>query len=106
MVGIKELKDNPSSLTKALEQNESSLVTKHGKPIGIALSWNDDILIHGYKQTISIEAFKSGMITLAQLAQNLEITKERAFELIGKLGIEYIDYEKESLENELDRILQ
>lgn len=104
-LGIKELKDNPSALTKALEHNEPSLFTKHGKPIGIALSWSDEIIKNGYRQSIAIDAFKAGSITLSQLAVMLETTKERAFELLGKLGVCYVDYDEHSLEKELDSLL-
>jgi len=35
IIKIKELQKNPSSITKALKNNEYVLITKRNKPIGI-----------------------------------------------------------------------
>jgi len=34
-ISIRDLKINPSNMTKFLERNESVFITKHSKPIGI-----------------------------------------------------------------------
>jgi len=86
-IGIKELKDNPSILTRTLEGHDLSLLTKRGSPIGIALPWDDAIFENGYKQTLLIEAYREGQISLSQLARSLKITTEEALEMTGRLGI-------------------
>ncbi|WP_198265115.1 hypothetical protein [sulfur-oxidizing endosymbiont of Gigantopelta aegis] len=43
-LGIKELQNNPANLTKALDAHEYTLITKHSKPIGLAVSFNDEII--------------------------------------------------------------
>jgi len=43
-IAIRDLKINPSNMTKYLEKNELVFITKHSKPIGITLPLNDDAL--------------------------------------------------------------
>ena len=90
-IGIKELKDNPSVLTRTLESHNLSLLTKRGTPIGIALPWDDAIFENGYKQTLIVEAYRAGQISLSQLARSLKISTEMALEMMGRLGICMID---------------
>ena len=51
-IGIRDLQVNPATLTKALESKQYTLITKRSTPIGIAISFNDDILANGLKKTI------------------------------------------------------
>lgn len=90
-IGIKELKDNPAILTRTLEDHDVSLLTKRGHPIGIALPWDDAIFENGYKQTVLIEAYREGSISLSQLARSMKISTEEALEMTGLLGIFMID---------------
>jgi hypothetical protein len=90
-IGIKELKDNPAILTRTLEGHDVSLLTKRGHPIGIALPWDDAMFENGYRQTVLIDGYKEGSLSLSQLARALEMTTEDALEMVGKLGISMID---------------
>jgi len=90
-IGIKELKDNPSVLTRTLESHDLSLLTKRGAPIGIALPWDDAIFENGYKKTLLIEAYREGNISLSQLARSMNIGTQEALEMTGLLGICMID---------------
>ena len=47
-IGIKYLQTNPATLTKALEAHEYTVITKHSKPIGLAVSF-DDVILGGWK---------------------------------------------------------
>lgn len=100
-VGIKELKDNPAILTRAAEDGELSILTKRGKPIGIMLPWSDEIMIKGYKEALSFEAYKDGLLTLSQLSQVIKMSKPQTLEILGKMNIAYIDHRKEEIDEEL-----
>ena len=92
-IGIRELQINPATLTKALESNQYTMITKRSTPIGIAISFNDDILANGLKTSLLIDGYKSGSISLGQLASNLDISKKRAMNLLSMMGVDCIDYD-------------
>ena len=61
-VAIRDLKNNPSNMTKYLENNESVFITKHSRPIGVTLPLNDDTLSVGIKNLVAIEQYKNCLL--------------------------------------------
>ena len=101
-VAIRDLKNNPSNMTKYLENNESVFITKHSRPIGITLPLNDDTLSIGIKNLVAIEQYKNGFISLGKMAEFLEISKQEAMSLVNRLGIDWLDYDENELNSQLD----
>jgi predicted HTH domain antitoxin len=101
-VAIRDLKNNPSNMTKYLENNESVFITKHSRPIGITLPLNDDTLSIGIKNLVAIEQYKNGLISLGKMAEFLEISKQEAMSLVNRLGIDWLDYDENELANQFD----
>ena len=89
-------------MTKYLENNESVFITKHSRPIGITLPLNDDTLSIGIKNLVAIEQYKNGSISLGKMAEFLEISKQEAMSLVNRLGIDWLDYDQEELDTQLD----
>ncbi len=90
-VSIRDLKNNPSSMTKHLDAGNSVFVTKHGKPIGITLPLNDDIFSIGVKKSVAVQLYKMGLISLGKMAEILEINKRDAMALLNDLDIIWIE---------------
>ncbi len=103
-VAIRDLKNNPSNMTKYLQNNETVFITKHSKPIGVTIPLNDDTLSLGLKKTVAIEQYKSGLISLGKMAEFLEISKKEARSLVNTLGIDWLDYSKEEVDEEVNTI--
>ena len=101
-VAIRDLKNNPSNMTKYLENNESVFITKHSRPIGITLPLNDDTLSVGIKNLVAIEQYKNGLISLGKMAEFLEISKQEAMSLVNRLGIDWLDYDENELNAQLN----
>lgn len=92
-MGIKELQTNPAVLTRSLESKEYTIITKRSKPIGLALSLDDSIITEGLKTSLMIDAYEKGLLSLGQLAQALDISKEKAMKLLSDMGVDVIDYD-------------
>jgi len=101
-VAIRDLKNNPSNMTRYLENNESVFITKHSKPIGITLPLNDNTLSMGIKNLVAIEQYRNGSISLGKMAEFLEIPKHEAMSLVNRLSIDWLDYDQEELDTQLD----
>jgi len=91
-IGIRDLQINPATLTKALESKEYTMITKRNAPIGIAVALDDAILSKGLKTSLLIDGYKSGNISLGQLAKNLGISKQKAMHLLDMMGIDCVAY--------------
>jgi predicted HTH domain antitoxin len=100
-IGIRELQKNPSLITKWLENKEYTLITKRNKPIGIAISFNDKIITEGLKTSFLVEAYKNSLISLGELARDLNMDKKETMKFLSSIGINVIDY---SLDEEMQTI--
>lgn len=99
-IGIRDLQKNPSLITKWLENNEYTLITKRNKPIGIAISFNDSIITNGLKTSFLVEAYKKSLISLGELANSLNMSKDETMKFLSSIGVDVIDYDfDEDLEN-------
>ena len=92
-IGIKDLQINPAILTRSLEADEYTMITKRSKPIGLALSFSDSIITNGLKTSLMIDAYKQGLLSLGQMSKALEIPKEKAMKLLSSMGIDVIAYD-------------
>ena len=104
-IGIKDLQINPAILTKALEAQEFTLITKRSKPVGIALAFDDKIVTQGLKTALMIDAYKKSLLSLGQLSKALNISKKDAMKMLSLMGIDVIDYDFKDELKDLDSFL-
>ncbi len=100
-VAIRDLKNNPSNMTKYLERNETVFITKHSKPIGITLPLNDDLFSLGIKKAVAIDQYRNGLISLGKMAELLDISKKEAQHLLNSLGIDWLGYDKQEIDRQV-----
>lgn len=94
-IGIKDLQINPAILTRSLEASEYTMITKRSKPIGLAISFDDKIVTEGLKTALMADAYKNGYLSLGQVAQALNTSKEKTMKMLSTLGIDVIEYDFE-----------
>jgi len=104
-LGIKDLQINPSTLTKALEKHEYTIITKRSKPLGIAFAFDDNIISDGLKTALMIDAYKKSLISLGQLSNALNLSKKEAMKMLSISGVDIIDYDFKEELKELDSLL-
>jgi predicted HTH domain antitoxin len=92
-VGIRDLQVNPASFTKPLESNEFVMITKRGKPLGIATAFDDTVLKHGLMESIVLKAFNQGDISLGQLSLALNLSKQETMQYLKIVNIPLTDYD-------------
>ena len=101
ILGIKELQTNPGKLSKSFNNDEYILITRRGKPIGIAFPFSNSLMEQGLQSWMALKAFEAGDLTLGQLAQTLDKNKAETLEMLGHLKIPVADYD---LQEDLDAI--
>ena len=92
-IGIKDLQVNPAILTRSLEADEYTMITKRSTPIGLAISFNDSIITEGLKTSLMVDAYKQGLLSLGQVAKALEMSKEKVMKILSVMDIDVIDYD-------------
>jgi predicted HTH domain antitoxin len=104
-IGIKDLQINPAILTRSLEADEYTMITKRSTPIGLAISFSDSIITDGLKTSIMVDAYKQGLLSLGQVAKALEMPKEKVMKMLSMMGIDVIDYDFKDDIKSLDSFL-
>lgn len=105
-IGIKELKNNPSILTKGVEDRDEYLfISKRGKPIAVAMSLDNEVFDHGFKKWVLIKAYKKGDLSLGQLSKALEQSYSDTMQMLGALGIAVIDYDLDDDMSTIEKLL-
>lgn len=92
-VGIKALQTNPGVLSKALDSGDYLLITRHGKPLGIAAAFDAGLLDLGFRKWIALRSFQAGDLSLGQVAQVFGKPKAETMRLLAELGIPIADYD-------------
>lgn len=103
-IGIKELQTNPGKLSKSLVNDEYTLITRRGTPLGLALPFSDAMMEHGFRRWVVIKAFQAGDLSLGQLAEALGKNKHQTLALLGDLNIPFADYDLEQDLETLDQL--
>lgn len=92
-IGIKELQTNPAIFTRAMENHELTMITKHSTPIGVAVAFDDDMLSYGLKTSLLIQAYKNGSLSIGQLSKALDTATENTMQMLSMMGIDVIEYD-------------
>lgn len=103
VIGIKELQTNPAKLTKAFQERDYLLITKHGQPLGLAIPFDKGMMDQGLMPWFAIKGFQNGDLSLGQLAKILNRTHHDTIKLLGSLSVPIADY---NLEEDLAAIEQ
>jgi antitoxin (DNA-binding transcriptional repressor) of toxin-antitoxin stability system len=90
-VAVKDLRNHPSHLTGPLERNEHVVITRHGKPIGVAVPLNDENLSIGLARATALQAWRAGEISLGKMAELVQMDKNELRALVAGLELPIID---------------
>ena len=101
IIGIKELQTNPGKLSQSFSKHEYMLITRRGKPFGVALPFSSDLMEQGLQPWMALKAFEAGNLSLGQLATSLGKNKAATLEMLGQLKIPVADYD---LQEDLDAV--
>lgn len=99
---VQGLTEQSEDLLRAAEQGRLALVTKDGKPVFVAVPFDEKLLAHGVHRAMAINLFEAGQISLGQGARLAGFSLEEFIKLLGTLGIPVVNYPPEDLEKELE----
>ena len=99
---IRDIKNNPASMTAPLEEGNSVFITKHGKPIGITVPLNGGILEHSVKELLFFDLYNKDLISFGKLAEFLGVRKDQLRKMFVSMNMPVIDYSVQDVQDELE----
>ena len=100
-VSIRDIKNNPATMTAHLAHGDAVFVTKHGKPIGITLPLDDGMVNQSIKELLFFDLYKKNEISFGKLAEFLGVRKDKLRRMFSSLNMPVIEYDVNEVEDEL-----
>ena len=101
-VTLRDIKNNPATMTNYLAEGDPVFVTKHGKPIGITLPLNDGMVNQSIKELLYFDLYKKDEISFGKLAEFLGVRKDKLRRMFASLDMPLIDYSPDEVAKELE----
>ena len=101
-VTLRDIKNNPATMTNHLAKGDPVFVTKHGKPIGITLPLDDGMVNQSIKELLYFDLYKKDEISFGKLAEFLGVRKDKLRRMFASLNMPVIDYSPDEVVKELE----
>ncbi len=101
---IRDLRERTGELVRNAEAGQLALISKHGKPLFVAVPFDENILQHGVHFSIAIDMFKERVISCGKAAKIARMPLEEFMEALSQLGIPIVDYDPQEVEQDLENI--
>jgi len=98
---VRGLREHSGVLIHDAEEGKLSVVTKRGKPVFLAIPFNEELIQAGLRPAIAVNLYKEGVLTLEKSAKFSGQTIESFIERLGKLDISIVDYPASEVAEEL-----
>lgn len=97
---VRDLRERTGTLIHDAEMGKLSLVTKHGRPVFLAIPFGEELLELGLSSAIAIKLYQEETLTLGKAAKLAGQPIEAFIEKLGKLGIPVVNYSATEISKE------
>ena len=98
---VRDLRQHTGTLIHDAEEGKLSLITKHGRPVFLAVPFTPDLLDFGLHTALAIKLFQDETVSLEKAAKIAGLNMESFIEKLGQLGIPTVNYSADELDQEL-----
>ncbi len=98
---IRDLREKSGELSREAEAGHPALITRRGKPMMIALPFNNKLIDNGINLALAEQLYCEGHITLVRAAKIADLSYAKFAKYLSGLNISVVDYPVEDLEDEL-----
>lgn len=98
---VRDLRERTGELIRDAEAGKLSVVTKHGKPVFVAVPLDDRLLEEGLRVALAIKLFDEEVLSLSKAARFAGMPIEDFLEHLGKQGIAVVRYSAGELDAEI-----
>ena len=98
---IRDLRERTGDLVRDAEVGRLSLITKHGRPLFLALPFSQELLEKGAGFALALQLFNQGTITSARAAKIANMPLADFLADISMMDIPVVDYDPDELDSEL-----
>ena len=101
---IRDLRERTGELVRDAEAGELSVVTKHGRPVFVAVPFDETMLREGVKVALAVKLFDGEVVSLGKAAKLAGMPQSEFIDHLSALKIPVVRYSTDELERELKSI--
>ncbi len=98
---VRDLSEQMSDLIRDAESGQLSIVTRHGKPVFIAVPFDEVLLKAGIWFALAIKLYTEEIASIGMAAKIAGCSTAEFTERLNKRGIRIVNYSPEELQEEL-----
>lgn len=98
---VRDLRERTGELIRDAESGELSVITKHGRPVFVAVPFDETLIKSGLLLSLAIKLYKDEVISLSKAAKLSGHSIEAFTKELSKQNIPVIQYSVDELDNEL-----
>jgi prevent-host-death family protein len=103
---VRDLRERTGDLIRSAEQGQLSVIAKHGKPVFVAVPFDDALPESGVRVSRALKLFDDGTLSLAQVAKFSGFGIEAFIERAGTAGLTVVQTTPEELDAEPEVIVR
>lgn len=100
---IRDLRERTGELVRDAESGKLSVVTKHGKPVFVAVPFDELLLQEGVTVALAVHLFQQTEVSLGKAARVAGMTRQQFMQLLADHQIPIADAAPGELADELAR---
>jgi len=100
-ITVRDLRERTGDLIRDAESGKLSVVTKHGRPVFVAVPLDEPLVRHGVGVALAVKLYAEEVLTLEKAARLAGLSIEVFIERLGALGIPVVRYSPSQLNAEL-----
>lgn len=98
---VRDLREHTGELIRGARNGELSVITKYGKPVFIAVPFDETLLREGVRTALAIKLFDEERISLSGAARLVGLSVSEMIDMLGRHGVAVIRPTGDELECEL-----
>ncbi len=98
---VRDLRERTGELIRDAEAGELSIITKHGRPVFVAMPFDESLIKSGVVLSFAIKLFRDNLLSLSKSAKLAGCSIAHFTEELAKQEIPAVQYSADELEDEL-----
>jgi len=99
---VRDLRERTGDLIRDAESGELSVITKHGRPVFVALPFDETLIKSGVLLSLAIKLYRDEIVSLERAAKLTGMSVAQLAEELAKQNIPVVQYSADELNNELN----
>ena len=98
---VRDLRERTGELIRDAEVGQLAIITKHGRPVFIALPFDELLMKLGVNVALAMKLFQSEVLSLGKAAKLANYSVSEFSDFLANAGIPSVNYPPEDLDREL-----